>query len=77
MGISAKALIQATTNEPTGDIVRDFQAALRARYDTADWRDVVRPINDEMRGLQRDALVAYILHQMRSQAPTTRAHRHT
>ena len=66
MGISASALIQATTNEPTGDTVRDLQAALRARYDAADWRDVVRPINDEMRSLQRDALVAYILHQMRS-----------
>ncbi len=66
MGISAKALIQATTNEPTGDTVRDLQAALRARYAADDWRDVVRPINDEMRSLQRDALVAYILHQMRS-----------
>jgi ABC toxin N-terminal region/Neuraminidase-like domain len=64
MGISAKALIQATTNDPTADTVRDLQAALRARYDAASWRDVVRPINDEMRSLQRDALVAYILHQM-------------
>ncbi len=72
MGISAKALIQATTkiqattNNPTSNTVRDLQAALRARYDAADWRDVVRPINDEMRSLQRDALVAYILHRMRS-----------
>ncbi|MER3423935.1 MAG: PA14 domain-containing protein,virulence plasmid 28 protein, partial [Nitrospiraceae bacterium] len=32
------------------------------------WREVIRPINDEMRTLQRDALVAYILHQMRSRA---------
>ncbi len=66
MGISGSALIDATTNEPDGDTVRDLQAALRARYDAASWRDVVRPINDAMRGLQRDALVAYILHQMRS-----------
>ena len=66
MGISAKALIQATTNEPTADTVRDLQGALRARYDSASWRDVITPINDEMRSLQRDALVAYILHQMRS-----------
>jgi len=66
MGILAKALIQATTNDPTSNMVRDLQAALRARYDAADWRDVVRPINDEMRSLQRDALVAYILHKMRS-----------
>lgn len=66
MGVSAKVVIQATTNEPMGDTVRDLQAALRARYAADDWRDVVRPINDEMRSLQRDALVAYILHQMRS-----------
>lgn len=66
MRLSATALINATTNAPTGDTVRDLQAALRARYDAADWRDVVRPINDEMRSLQRDALVACILHQMRS-----------
>jgi len=66
MGIAAKAVIEATTNEPTAEMVRDLQGALRARYDVADWRDVVRPINDEMRALQRDALLAYILHQMRS-----------
>lgn len=66
MGISGSGLIAATTNEPAGNTVRDLQAALRARYDTAAWWDVVQPINDEMRSLQRDALVAYILHQMRS-----------
>lgn len=70
MGISASALITATTNEPTGDTVRDLQAALRARYEAADWRTVVQPINDEMRALQRDALVAYILHQMRANHAT-------
>jgi len=66
LGVSAKAMIQATTNEPSAETVRDLQAALRARYDAPSWRDVVRPINDEMRCLQRDALVAYILDQMRS-----------
>ncbi len=66
MGIPASALIRATTNDPDSGVVRDVQAALRARYDAAAWRDVVQPINDAMRGLQRDALVAYILHQMRS-----------
>lgn len=66
MGISVKVIIQATTNEPTGDTVRDLQSALRARYDAASWRDVARSINDEMRSLQRDSLVAYILHQMKS-----------
>lgn len=50
MGISASALIKATANEPTGVIVRDFQSALRAQFDAADWRDLVQPINDELRG---------------------------
>jgi len=70
MGISAQALLRATTNEPDAGNVRDFQAALRARYDADDWRTVVQPINDEMRALQRDALVAYILHQLRSNPAT-------
>jgi Neuraminidase-like domain/PA14 domain len=65
MGISAKALINAITNEPNGNTVRDLQAALCARYDPGSWRDLVRPINDEMRALQRDALVVYVLRQMR------------
>jgi hypothetical protein len=64
MGISARALIAATTNEPNSDTVLDLRAALRARYDAADWRSVVQPINDSMRAIQRDALVAYILNQM-------------
>jgi peptidoglycan hydrolase-like protein with peptidoglycan-binding domain len=70
IGIPAIALIQATTNEPTGITVRNFQSALRARYDESTWLQVLKPINDEMRGLQRDALVAYILHQMRSNPAT-------
>lgn len=70
MGIPATALLSATTNEPTADTVRALQAALRARYDGDDWRTLVQPLNDELRALQRDALVAYILHQMRSRPAT-------
>lgn len=70
MGIPAGALIEAATNEPTSDVVRSFQAALRARYDATSWRDLVRPINDAMRGLQRDALVAYSLHRLRADEDT-------
>lgn len=66
MGISASALIAAVGNEPSADSARALQVALRARYDASVWRDLVQPINDALRGRQRDALVAYILHQMRS-----------
>jgi hypothetical protein len=62
--IPAARLIAASTNQPDAGTLRDFQAALRARYAGADWRDVVKPINDGLRVMRRDALVAYILHQM-------------
>ncbi|HVZ38032.1 MAG TPA: neuraminidase-like domain-containing protein [Candidatus Kapabacteria bacterium] len=70
MGIASAALIAATTNEPTATMVRDLQAALRARYALDDWRSLVQPISDQMRSLQRDALVAYILHQLRNNPST-------
>ena len=66
MGFSGKAFIDVTTNEPDGDSIRALQGALCARYDSAGWRDLIQPISDAMRGLQRDALVAYVLHHMQS-----------
>lgn len=66
MGLSGRAFIDATTNEPDGDIIQALQTALCARYDSASWRDLIHPISDHLRELQRDALVAYILHQMQS-----------
>jgi peptidoglycan hydrolase-like protein with peptidoglycan-binding domain len=63
VGISASTLITATTNEPDGTTVRTLRAALRARYHESDWLSVVKPMHDDLRGRQRDALVAYILQQ--------------
>lgn len=70
MGFPASALLEAATNEPIAATVVGLQAALRARYDPSSWLDVIRPINDEMRSLQRDALVAYILHHMHAHPAT-------
>ena len=64
--VSAKVLFGSATNDPAASAVRDLQSALRARHDPADWLNVVKPIHDELRSLRRDALVAYVLHQMRS-----------
>jgi hypothetical protein len=76
-GLSADKLLVATTNNPDPDptvqdpdvVVEQLQAAVRARYAESDWLSVVKPINDTLRDLQRDALVAYILQQLRSQSP--------
>src|SRR5439155_27109002 len=48
------------------------QSALRARYGQADWLDVVKPINDALRGLQRDALVAFVLRRLAENPLTSR-----
>jgi hypothetical protein len=67
--LSAATLIEAATNDPTpptnpgSTVVADFQSALRSRYAEPDWLTVVQPINDAIREMQRDALVAYILVQ--------------
>lgn len=71
MGLTGSALIKATTNNPTATTVIDLQAALRARYEADSWRDVVQPVNDAMRALQRDALVAFILHRLGSNPATS------
>ncbi len=70
-GVSAAALIQATTNDPSPDVFRNFQSALRARYDHSRWLEVLKPIHDDLRRLRRDALVTYLLHRMHNQADKT------
>ena len=72
LGIPASALIEAVTNDPdiTGPILRDFQSALRARYAISDWRHLVQPVNDSLRSMQRDALIAHILQQFREAGST-------
>ena len=63
-GIAAAPLIAAATNDPTAATVTALQSALRALYAESDWLAVIKPINDTMRDLQRDALAAYILQQL-------------
>jgi Neuraminidase-like domain len=69
-GVAASTLISALSNAPTATAVNALQSALRAQYAEADWLTVIRPINDAIRIVQRDALVAYILQGFISQQPT-------
>jgi hypothetical protein len=59
--MDATALLAAATNATDAKTVVDFEAAARARYAAADWLAAIKPVNDAMRLLQRDALVAYVL----------------
>lgn len=64
LGISAPALITVTRDRSSAESARAFQAALQARHDQKDWLAVIKPINDQLRRLMRDALVAFVLQGM-------------
>ncbi len=66
-GLAAPVLLSAITNAPTPTTVSALQSALRAQYAPGDWLTVIRPVNDQARIAQRDALVAYILQQLGDQ----------
>ncbi|MFL6292610.1 MAG: neuraminidase-like domain-containing protein, partial [Thermoanaerobaculia bacterium] len=70
LNVPVAAVVNAMTNEPTKDTVQAFQAALRSSYGEAGWRAFIRTITDELRGLQRDALVAFILRKMAESTAT-------
>ena len=69
--VTAPALLAAVTNAPTPDHgERPAIRRCRALYAASDWLKVVQPINDSLRQLQRDALVAWILQGFSAQATT-------
>jgi hypothetical protein len=67
LAIPAATTVAATTNEPAATAVAALLRDARANVDASAWRLRVRPVNDELRALQRDALVAYILQAFRLQ----------
>ena len=44
-------------------IAEGIRATLRARYDQDDWEQVVKPLNDQLREDQKQALISYLLVQ--------------
>ncbi|WP_109302587.1 neuraminidase-like domain-containing protein [Aquimarina sp. AU474] len=47
----------------TRKIADSIQHAIRAKYKQEDWEQVVKPLNDQIRNHQEDALIAYLLQQ--------------
>ncbi|WP_374427722.1 neuraminidase-like domain-containing protein [Paracoccus sp. (in: a-proteobacteria)] len=69
--IPAPALFAAATTSPGPAEVAALQSALRARHSAAEWRELLKPVNDGLRRQERDALVAHILHRFQA-SPATR-----
>lgn len=63
VGVPAPVLFSSVTNDPSHGQARGLLDALRGRYDDRAWRDLVQPINDDLRRRRRDALVAFTLNR--------------
>lgn len=44
-------------------ISEGIQKSVRAQYNQSDWEQVVKPLNDQLRNNQKNALIAYLLQQ--------------
>ncbi len=64
LGVEPAALGRWATPTPDAAAARDLRDTLRARYEPAQWRQVVQPIADRLRQQRRDALVAQVLQTL-------------
>ncbi len=66
LGQAAEQLYQwVEDDDVSADISSAIRAAMRSRYpDDKAWFDVITPIQDELREVQRDALVAHLVHTL-------------
>jgi Tc toxin complex TcA C-terminal TcB-binding domain/Neuraminidase-like domain len=64
-GMDITTLFGCTILAPDFDkyrsIASTIQNAIRARYSQSDWEQVIKPLNDQLRNNQKNALIAYLL----------------
>ncbi len=69
IGVSVTTIVEWTqivnmsTPEKRFSIARDMKEAIKIHFEPETWLRVARPIFNKLRQYQRDALVAYVMHQ--------------
>ncbi len=63
IGVSIEKLEGWSANDLTNPIAKDIKFTLKSKYDEVSWIDVSTEIHNKLRHVQRDALVAYLLHK--------------
>jgi hypothetical protein len=48
---------------PCHTIAEDIRMAMRARFDVEDWEQAVKPLSDQLREMQKQALISFLLVQ--------------
>ena len=62
LGVSAQSLARWATPAPGFGIAHDLRDTIKSKCEPEDWQRIAQPIFDKLRQAQRDALVAYVLH---------------
>ena len=71
LGVAAEEAWRWAAPTIDASIARAIKQAVRAKFDDRQqWLDTARPIRDELRGEQRDALIGHLLHTIRVTIPT-------
>ncbi|MCI0721217.1 MAG: peptidoglycan-binding protein [Acidobacteria bacterium] len=63
LGVPIEAIVRWATPAPDFAVARDLKNTVKARYEPENWQRIAQSIFDKLRQRQRDALVAYIIHQ--------------
>ena len=61
LGISGALARTVVTADVAEQTARDIRQTVRAKYDEAAWLTIAKPLRDQLRSQQRDALVAWLL----------------
>ena len=70
LAVSARVAHGWATEAVTVETARAVKQAARAKHeDKTHWLTVAKPLRDELRARQREALAAYLVHTIRVQAP--------
>lgn len=68
LGVSAETAVQWAREDPSSDQpdqAREIKQSVRARYDEDAWLDIAVPLRDDLRDKQREALVAYLVDDLK------------
>jgi hypothetical protein len=61
LGVSATAAVEWIGSDVTAAHANAIKQSVKAKYTTAQWPEIAKPLRDVLREAQRDALVAYLL----------------
>lgn len=65
LGVSAEKIWKWKTPKITFEQAKSIRETVKAKYEEKQWLAVAKPLRDELRERQREALVAYVVHNMK------------